>query len=152
MNMNTRRLFSILGAFLILVPAVKSAEDLRLNPRLDYSSDSQDGPLITGSDMQAGAVSGKPNYIIIYGEGCFNSKRQARRTVNLYEKYRGRVNFVVIDLDRKRSPKQQDLLAKYYKGYIPHVVLLDQRQSPLYNHSGEVEEAQIARLLDSALR
>ncbi len=142
----------MVGALLILVPSLKSAEDLKVNPRLDYSSDSLDGPLITGSSMEAGAVAGKPNYIIIYGEGCFNSKRQARRTVHLYEKYKGRVNFVVIDLDRKRSPEQQELLTKYYKGYIPHVVLLDQRQSPIYNNSGEVEEAQMTRLLDSALR
>lgn len=150
--MTVGRLLPIVGAFLTLIPAVKSAEDLHVNPRLNYSSDSQDGPLITGSDMQAGAVSGKPNYIIIYGEGCFNSKRQARRTVSLYQKYRGRVNFVVIDLNKERSSEQQELLKKYYKGYIPHIVLLDQRQSPLYDNSGEVEEARIASLLDSALR
>ncbi len=46
-----------------------AAENLKLNPRLDYTSDSQDGPLITGDHMQDGAVKGKPNYIIIVGEG-----------------------------------------------------------------------------------
>lgn len=46
-----------------------AAENLRLNPKLDYSSDSQDGPLITGDHMQEGAVAGKPNYVIVYGEG-----------------------------------------------------------------------------------
>jgi hypothetical protein len=46
-----------------------------------------------------GTESGKPNYVIIYGEGCFNSKRQAQRTVELHNKYRSRVHFVVIDLD-----------------------------------------------------
>jgi hypothetical protein len=150
--MKIRTLLQVVCAFMVLAPSTRSAEDLRLNPRLDYSSDSQDGSLITGSDMESGAVSGKPNYVIVYGEGCFNSKRQARRTVNLYEKYRGRVNFVVIDLDKKRSQEQQELLKKYYKGYIPHVVLLDRQQSPLYNNSGEIEEAQVARILDSALR
>ena len=45
------------------------AENLRLNPHLDYSSDSQDGPLITGDHMDDGAAAGKPHYIIIYGEG-----------------------------------------------------------------------------------
>jgi len=49
--------------------AVQAAENLRLNPRLDYSSDSQDGPLITGDHMKDGAVLGKPNYVILYGEG-----------------------------------------------------------------------------------
>ena len=46
-----------------------AADNLRLNPKLDYYSDSQDGPLITGDHMQEGAVAGKPNYVIVYGEG-----------------------------------------------------------------------------------
>jgi hypothetical protein len=46
-----------------------SAENLKLNSHLDYSSDSQDGPLITGDHMEDGIVAGRPNYIIIYGEG-----------------------------------------------------------------------------------
>ena len=81
------------------MPAL-AGENLKLNPKLDYTSDSQDGPLITGDHMDEGPVAGKPTYVIIYSEGCFNSKRQARRTVSLYEKYSGRVQFVVIDLDR----------------------------------------------------
>lgn len=55
---------------LLVVPAlVGAAENLRLNPRLDYSSDSQDGPLITGDRMEDGAAQGKPSYIIFFGEG-----------------------------------------------------------------------------------
>jgi len=46
-----------------------AADNLKLNSHLDYSSDSQDGPLITGDHMDDGAAAGKPNYIIIYGEG-----------------------------------------------------------------------------------
>jgi len=57
----------LLGAALA-VP-LRGANNLRLNPRLNYSSDSQDGPLITGDHMEDGAVRGKPNYIIFYGEG-----------------------------------------------------------------------------------
>ena len=45
------------------------AENHKLNSHLDYFSDSQDGPLITGDHMDDGAAAGKPNYIIIYGEG-----------------------------------------------------------------------------------
>jgi hypothetical protein len=67
--------------FLLAVPTVFSIDNLKLNEHLDYGSDSLDGPLITGSDAQSGFVPGKPNYVIIYGEGCFNSKRQARRTL-----------------------------------------------------------------------
>jgi hypothetical protein len=55
---------------LLAVPAmVAAAENLRLNPRLDYLSDSQDGPLISGDRMGDGLAQGKPGYIIFYGEG-----------------------------------------------------------------------------------
>jgi hypothetical protein len=136
---------------LALVVGAQAGDNLRLNSHLDYSSDSEDGPLITGDRMNEGAVSGKPNYIIIYGEGCFNSKRQARRTVSLYEKYKGRVNFVVVDLDQKRSPAQQQLVKQYYQGYIPHVVVVDKAGKAVYNSSGEVDESSLSSLLERAL-
>ena len=112
-------------------------DNLTLNPKLDYASDSLDGPLITGDDSSSGFVAGKTNYIFIYGEGCFNSKRQARRTVELYNKYRDRVHFVVVDLDVPSSPEQQKLVKQFYKGYIPHIVVLNARGDSLYNQSGE---------------
>jgi hypothetical protein len=129
-----------------------AADDLRLNQRLDYSSDSADGPLITGNHFGAGVQAGQPNYIIIYGESCFNSKRQAKRTVDLYEKYKGRVNFVIVDLDIGRSAAQQELLKKYYQGSIPHVVLLDKFGNAIYNSAGEVGNDRISALLDEALQ
>ena len=129
-----------------------AADNLKLNQHLDYSSDSHDGPLITGDHLDEGVVAGKPAYIIIYGEGCFNSKRQARRTVSLYEKYRGKVQFVVIDLDQKHTTAQDELITKFYKGYIPHVVLLNDDGKPVYNASGEVDEKEISKLLDGVIR
>jgi hypothetical protein len=129
----------LLWLLLLVAPALFAIDNLKLNPQLDYGSDSLDGPLITGSDVQSGFVSGKTNYVIMYGEGCFNSKRQARRTVDLYNKYRSQVHFVVVDLDVQRSPEQQQLVNQYYKGYIPHVLVLDARGEPLYNQAGEVD-------------
>src|ERR1700741_1984833 len=86
-----------------------AGDNLKLNPHLDYTSDSLDGPLITGDHMEAGFVSGTPAYVIIYGEACYNSKRQARRTVSLYEKYKNEVQFVIINLDHRLSPAQDEL-------------------------------------------
>jgi len=137
--------------FIAMIPAF-AGENLRLNSKLDYTSDSQDGPLITGDRMEDGVAPGKPAYVILYGEGCYNSKRQARRTVSLYEKYKRRVQFVVVDLDHPLSPAQEELRKKYYKGYIPHVVVLDASGAALYNSSGEVDEGQISGFLDNALR
>jgi thiol-disulfide isomerase/thioredoxin len=132
------------------VPAY-AAENLKLNQHLDYTSDSQDGPLIAGDHLEDGAVPGKPAYAIFYGEGCFNSKRQARRTVELYEKYKGKVQFVVVDLDRPRSPAQEELVKKFYKGYIPHVLVLNRDGKTAYSASGEVDSGEISKLLEKAL-
>ena len=143
---------AMLALIAALVVTASAGENLKLNGKLDYSSDSQDGPLITGDSMDAGVTPGKPAYIILYGEGCYNSKRQARRTVSLYEKYKGRVQFVIVDLDHRLSSEQQELQKKYYRGYIPHVVVLDAQGAALYNQSGEVEEGTISGFLDKALR
>ncbi len=136
---------------LAIAPA-HAAENLKLNEHLDYSSDSQDGALITGDHLEEGAASDKPSYVIIYGEGCFNSKRQARRTVELYEKYKGRVQFVVVDMDKPRSAAQEDLVKRFYKGYIPHVTVLNRDGKIAYNTSGEVDAADISKVLEKALR
>jgi hypothetical protein len=146
------RLFAAAAIIFVAIIPAFAGENLRLNSKLDYTSDSQDGPLITGDRMEDGVAPGKPAYVILYGEGCYNSKRQARRTVSLYEKYKGRVQFVVVDLDHPLSPAQEELRKKYYKGYIPHVVVLDASGAALYNSSGEVDEGQISGFLDKALR
>jgi thiol-disulfide isomerase/thioredoxin len=147
------RLFLARTALILcLVAAVaRAGENLKINPRLDYTSDSQDGPLITGDHMDDGIASGRVNYVLMYGEGCYNSKRQARRTVELYEKYRGRVNFVIVDLDRGPSAAQREFVKQHYKGYIPHVVILDKAGKPLHDASGEFEESEISALFDGAL-
>lgn len=142
---------SVIALLMAGAPAF-GGENLKLNPKLDSTSDSQDGPLITGDSMNTGFVAGKPAYVIMYGEGCYNSKRQARRTVGLYEMYKGRVQFVIIDIDQHLSREQKELKKKYFRGYIPHVVVLDASGTALYNRSGEVDGAVISGLLDKALR
>jgi hypothetical protein len=146
------KLRSIVFSWIALSTLAFAADHLKLNPKLDYTSDSQDGALITGEHMDAGFVAGKPAYVIMYGEGCFNSKRQARRTVELYGKYKDEVQFVIIDLDHRLSRSQAELKKKYFAGYIPHVVVLDTAGNPLYNSSGEVDASVISSLLDKAMR
>jgi hypothetical protein len=149
--MIAKRIAVLFFSLLLSSSSLLAIENLKLNTKLDYTSDSLDGPLITGDDAQSGFVAGKPNYVIIYGEGCFNSKRQARRTVELYNKYRAQVHFVVIDLDVQRSPEQQELVKHYYKGYIPHVLVLDGHGTALYNQSGEVDSKHIEEIFAKAL-
>ena len=150
--MSTQSLKNGVAAVIMLLCATAfAADNLKLNPKLDYTSDSYDGPLITGDHMQDGLAAGQPNYIIIYGERCFNSKHQARRTVELYARYKDQIHFVVIDMDLKRSPEQQKLTDQYYRGYIPHVVILDRSGKVLHNESGEVEGKRMEAILAKAL-
>jgi len=142
---------ALISLFLLFGATLFAADNLKLNSHLDYSSDSQDGPLITGDNRQAGLVAGRPNYIIIYGEACYNSKRQARRTVDLYNKYRGKVNFVVIDLDDHASAEQEQLRKRFYRGYIPQVAVLGKNGNVLYDSSGEVDSQRIEAILEHAL-
>jgi hypothetical protein len=146
------KVLTVLALTLVVAANAFAADNLRLNQGLDYSSDRMDGPLITGDHFDEGAQAGRPNYIIIYGEGCFNSKRQAKRTVELYEKYKDTIAFVIVDLDMPRSEAQQKLVKKYYQGSIPHVVLLDKSGRAIYNSAGEVESNKVSALLDKALQ
>jgi hypothetical protein len=68
---STKRIatLALVAAGLSVAANLRGAENLRLNPRLNYSSDSQDGPLITGDHIEDGAVRGKPNYVFMFGEG-----------------------------------------------------------------------------------
>ena len=59
---------------------------------------------------------------------------------------------MIIDLDKSRPADQQDLVKKYYKGYIPHVVVLDGSGRAVYNDAGEVSESKISATLDELLR
>jgi thioredoxin-related protein len=70
----------------------------------------------------------------------------------LYEKYRDRVQFVIIDLDKNRSKQQQELVKKYFTGSIPHIVVLDPKGDPIYNRAGEVDSGKISDLLDKQLQ
>ena len=67
--MKTKLMLALAFAALALAARSDAGENLKLNPKLDYNSDSQDGPLITGDRMEEGAALGKPNYVLIVGEG-----------------------------------------------------------------------------------
>ncbi len=140
------------GALVMVAALLAQGQQLKLNPHLDYNSDSVDGPLITGNDTQTGVVAGKPNYVMIYGEGCFNSKRQARRTVALSQRYGDKVNFIIIDLDKPQSPAQLKLVQRYYEGSIPDLVVLDGSGKAVYNQAGEQTEEVLSKIFDTALQ
>lgn len=152
-NLSNITLALTVFTFLSLISSyVFAATNLKLNPDLNYSSDSDDGPPITGDDMQDGVIkNGKPAYIIFYHRECYNSKRQARRTVLLYAKYKDRVEFIVVDLDSPRSVEQDNLVKSYYRNYIPHVTIVDKKGGVVYDKSGEVGNGSTSDILDKLL-
>jgi hypothetical protein len=130
-----------------------AATDLKLNPSLDYTSDSNDGPLITGDGLSNGTIrNGTPAYVIFYHRECYNSKRQSRRTVELYEKYMGKVDFIIVDLDTELSKEQEALRSRFYRNYIPHVTVIDAGGKAVYDKSGEVGTDKISLILDGLLK
>ncbi len=56
-------------ALVLLLATGLSAQELKLNPHLDYNSDSQDGALITGGNAAGGLVKDKVNYVFMFEEG-----------------------------------------------------------------------------------
>lgn len=146
--------YGVLAATALLLVAsslLKAADHLELNPDLNLMRNSFQGPLIIGAHMDDGAAEGVPNYIFFYAEYCFNAKRQALRTVELYKDYKDLVHFVIVNVSRPLPPEQKDLAEKYFDGTLPHVTILDKRGREVFNYTGEASAATLMGWLDSTL-
>ncbi len=144
--------YTFLILFLFISNNLIAGTDLKLNPKLRYSSDSNDGPLITGKNLDYAKLSTqKPSHVIFYHRECYNSKRQAKRTVELYDKFKEKVNFIVIDLDHIRNKDQVSLKRKYYTNYIPHVTSFSKDGKVVYDRAGEVSTDKLSDILESQI-
>lgn len=138
--------------FVLIIPTLAAgAENLVLNPHLDYKKNNHQGPLITGDKMTESIKPGVPNYITFYAEFCYNAKRQARTTVDLYNKYKGRVHFVVVDFEYGWSAAQDKLVQKYFVHNIPQLVILDSKGRPVFNYIGQAPEGLLEKWLNATL-
>ena len=71
----------------------------------------------------------------------------------LYEKYKDRVHFVVVDLNKQPlSEPQKQLRQKYCFGLIPHETLLDKNGSAVFDYTGETDEATLDGWMDYLVR
>ncbi len=151
--MDRGRRYILTTAVLLALPALlTAAENLRMNPRLDYMKNGVQGPLILGDHMDDVVEQGVPNFIIIYAEFCYNAKRQALRTVELYRDYKDSVHFVVINLSQPLTPVQIDLFKKYLSADFPHIIIVDRLGKPVFDYIGETPAATLIGWLDSTLR
>jgi hypothetical protein len=130
----------------------KGADNLRLNPKLNFKKNNHQGQLIFGDNLHDVTKPGMVNYIVFYAEFCYNAKRQARTTVDLYNQYRNRVHFVLVDFEYGWTWEQNKLVLKYFAGNIPQIVILDAKGRPVFNYIGQSPEATLASWLNAALK
>jgi hypothetical protein len=128
-----------------------AADDITVNQHLDYNSDSNDGPLFNSKNSDVGIRDGIPNYVIMFSDTCYNSKRQAKRTAELYDEFKGRVAFVTINVDRSAPLSQAPIVREHYKGSFPHLVILDRHGKTVYDRAGEISTDTLRTILNGAL-
>ncbi len=130
---------------------LQGADHLRLNPTLNFRKNGHQGQLIFGDHLEDGAAAGKVNYIVFFAEFCYNAKRQARRTVELYQQFHNHVHFVIVDFEYGWSAAQNVLVNKYFSGNIPQIVIVDSKGRPVFNYIGEARLATLRAWLNAAL-
>jgi hypothetical protein len=147
--------FALAATIALVAGAAGAADDLSLAPSLSFSDDSSSSFPISGKNLEHGALAGDRATIIFFGTAhCWNTNREAERLVSLYPKYRGKIDFVVVDLNRP-SDEQRGLIAKYYRGFIPTIAVINKNARLLYDRAGETasergDTSKLQDLLESA--
>jgi hypothetical protein len=131
------------------------ATDLTLAPGLSFSDDSSPNFPIAGKNLSDGSIANDHATVIFFGTAnCWNTAREAERLVQVYPQYKDKIHFVIVDL-RNPSIAQRGLIARYYRGYIPTIAVIDSRGNVLYDRAGETasqrgDASNLQKLLDSA--
>jgi len=151
------------GALLLTVlilgacAAAQAASDLMLAPNLSFSDDSSPNFPIEGHDLSDATIPhGTPTVIFFGTSNCWNTAREAERLVALYPRYRDQIHFVVVDL-KHASPAQRRLADRYYRGYIPTLVIFDKSGRVIYDQAGETasrrgDTEHLRELINAAVR
>src|SRR5579862_3956809 len=109
------------------------ATDLKLAPDLSFSDDSSPNFPIAGKNPSDGSLANDRATVIFFGTAnCWNTAREAERLVHLYPQYKDKIHFVVVDL-RSPSAAQSGLIARYYRGAIPTIAVIDSAGNVLYD-------------------
>ena len=144
----------VFATALLLVANAWAASNLQLAPNLSFTDDSSPNFPITGSAMDSGEAAGKATVIFFGTSNCWNTAREAERLVKLYPQYKDRMDFVIVDLNHV-APDQKALVARYYRGYIPTIAVVDAKGNVIYDRAGETARSRgdtgnLQKLLDSA--
>ena len=160
MTLLYRRFATIFGLLVLCFawasPSLTLAgSDLTLAPDLSFTDDSSFNFPIAGKNLTEGKPAAGRVTMLFFGTAhCWNTNREAERLVKVYPEYRGKVDFVVVDLNNV-SNEQRELVAKYYKGAIPTIAVLDSRGEVIYDRAGETasqrgDTSKLQSLIDSA--
>lgn len=134
---------------------VHAASDLHLAPDLSFTDDSSSNFPIAGNSIGDATLASDRATIMFFGTAhCWNTNREAERLVTLYPKYRNKIDFVIVDLDHP-SLSQRALIARYYRGFIPTITVIDRKGEVIYNRAGETagtrgDTSKLEALLNSA--
>jgi Tfp pilus assembly ATPase PilU len=132
-----------------------AADDLKLAPDLSFTDDSSSNFPIMSDHSADSALAPSEATILFFGTAhCWNTNREAERLVALYPKYRGKIHFVIIDLNNV-ADNQKQLVAKYYRGAIPTIAVIDSNGHVIYDRAGETassrgDASNLESLLNSA--
>jgi len=144
----------LIACALLLAVNARAASNLQLAPDLSFTDDSSANFPITGSGMDSGPAAGKATVMFFGTSNCWNTAREAERLVKLYPQYKDRMDFVIVDLNHV-APDQKALVARYYRGYIPTIAVVDAKGNVIYDRAGETARSRgdtgnLQKLLDSA--
>lgn len=142
------------AAIVFRAPRSHAAGNLGLAPGVSFDNDSSGTFPITGSALSDGLVPGEASIIFFGSSNCWNTAREAERVVKLYPQYRGRLHFVIVDLEHVAAD-QQSLVKRYYRGAIPTIAVIDSNGKVIYDEAGETaptrgDTGKLQKLLDSA--
>ncbi len=150
--------FALVAFFLAMVAGLftcqkaESAEQLHLREGVSFTQDLDSGFPIEADNLEDYAlITGKPTMIFFGAAGDLNTNRQAKRFVDLYNKYHTQVKFLIVDVDHLNNPKAKALASEHYKGYIPSEVLLDRNGRATWSQVGEIESTIIAERIEKML-
>lgn len=131
--------------------AAFAAENLTLRKGVSFTEDKDNGfPIIADKMDDATIDSGKPTLIFFGASGDLNTNRQAKRLVGVYNKFKTKhLKFIVIDVDHSPNTQTTELIKKHYKGYIPCQVLLDDSGNSVWTKSGEIQEGDVVKQIET---
>jgi hypothetical protein len=154
--MKLKALASLMLLVGVLVAAsAHAAGDLHLAPDLSFTDDSSSNFPIAGNSIGDATLASDRATIMFFGTAhCWNTNREAERLVALYPNYRDKIDFVIVDVNNP-SPSQQPLMAKYYRGFIPTITVIDRKGEVIYNRADETADtrgdaSKLEALLNSA--